>query len=604
VIHGKNTIGRVCILAFELALAFGTARTETIPLILRSSAMVGQGWHPWYEVKADPENTENLIICGTKWDSRSNSPFGFVYSSDDGGTKWELTLEDKGSAWVTEQSCAFGPHHTAYLVSGDSKVVDGIPHHDEGKTHVFVSTDAGQHWTRTITTGWADYSTSAFSINTGRLYTFYNAWYTTHKPGTAVGGAVGLLLFSKDGRRVSGPFIERKMKTAGYHGVFPVDAIELKRGAVVALYSAKRETNNGWMEDLGIVRANWAGNPSLTSVVIAHPSMDADCFNFSDASMTYDPTRNELFVAYVDGCNAQSRIALTTSFDEGKTWTQIREVLKTDVRDKRLYYPTLLSVPLKGIGLLWEEGIDRRNGNWHFSYLPNQGPVENKIDLSEHSNKFAVLDDSLWTAVQGTEDRSLQAKRSPTLTLTVLSELNNVWRGQGLSGSGDHIVAVWPLQDGTGQELSAGILGDQVSEVPKIQEGSVKNGLRNVGQQTVLLFAGRQHFDEATGSLQVCLMLANRGATALDVPIELKVERIQSPMGEVSITDASNGLGGVGAVWDITSAVTGDRIPPESTTNAFCPSFRLRPSAILASKSDELVVLEVKVLASSRRSLH
>jgi hypothetical protein len=564
--------------------------------------LIGQGWHPWYEVKADPENTENLIVCGTKWDPRNNSPFGFVYTSHDGGASWETTLEDKGSAWVTEQSCAFGSHHSAYFVSGASRVVDGVPRHEEGKTRVFVSTDAGQHWTQTIATAWADYSTSVFSTNTGRLYTFYNAWYTTHEPGIAVGGTVGLLLFSADGRSVSGPFLERRMKNVGYHGVFPVDAIELKSGRVVALYSAKRETRNGWKEDLGIVRTDRAVNPSLTSVVIGHPSMDAGCFNFSDASMTYDATRNELFVTYVNGCNAQNRIFLTTSLDEGETWTQSSEVIARDARDHQLYSPTLLAIPNKGLMLLWEEGVDRRNTSWRASCLQNLRLVGDKIELSHPSDDFAVHDDSLWMAVERTEQRGQHATSGSTLTLTVLSELNNVWRGQGLSRSGHHVVAVWPSQDSQGQGLSAGILGDGLSESSKIQESGAQNGWHNVGQQTAILFGGRQHFDETTGKLEVCLTLANRGTTPLEVPIELKVERIHSPLGEVSITDSSNGLAGVGAVWNITSAVTGDRIPPGSTTNAFCPTFRLRPSAkaILASESDELLVLELKVLASSR----
>ena len=248
--HRRRTFRHICIVAMGLAISFGMARGETVGL--KSPILAGQGWHPWYEVKADPENTENVVVCGTKWDSRNNSPFGFVYSSHDGGASWHTTLEDRGSTWVTEQSCTFGPHHTAYFLSEASKVIDGVPHHEEGKARLFLSTDAGEHWTETMKTGWADYSTSAFNTSAGKVYTFYNAWYTTHETGSAVGGTVGLLLFSADGREVSGPFIEKAMRTAGYHGVFPVDATALKSGAVVALYSAKRKTKHAWKEDLGL----------------------------------------------------------------------------------------------------------------------------------------------------------------------------------------------------------------------------------------------------------------------------------------------------------------------------------------------------------------
>jgi hypothetical protein len=210
-------------------------------------------------------------------------------------------------------------------------------------------------------------------------------------------------------------------------------------------------------------------------------------------------------------------------------------------------------------------------------------------------------------AVETAEQRGQPTIGGPTLTLMVLSELNNVWRGQGLTLSGDDVVAVWPSGDSEGQGLDAGILGGaQPLETRKTRDRNAQNSWRNVGQQTAILFAGRQHFDETTGSLEVCLRLANRGRTTLGVPIELKVEGINSPLGEVSITDSSNGLTGVGAVWDITSAVTGDRIPPGSASNVFCPIFRLRLSdkATVASEADELVVLELKVLAPDRPSAH
>ncbi len=64
------------LLGLAAAISFGTeARRE------RGKYMVADGWHPWYEIKVDPENTRNLIICGTRWNSEANAPLGFVYAS-------------------------------------------------------------------------------------------------------------------------------------------------------------------------------------------------------------------------------------------------------------------------------------------------------------------------------------------------------------------------------------------------------------------------------------------------------------------------------------------------------------------------------------------
>src|SRR6267378_1217878 len=57
----------------------------------------GGGWHPLYEIHADPENGSNLIICGAKWNAKDNASYGFVYSSSDGGKTWHQALEDKNS---------------------------------------------------------------------------------------------------------------------------------------------------------------------------------------------------------------------------------------------------------------------------------------------------------------------------------------------------------------------------------------------------------------------------------------------------------------------------------------------------------------------------
>src|SRR5271156_3116279 len=78
---------------------------------LEGTTQIAQGVHLWYEIKADPEEPKNLILCGTKWDAFANSPYGFVYASSDTGSTWQAVLEDRNSPWVTEHSCAFGLKH-------------------------------------------------------------------------------------------------------------------------------------------------------------------------------------------------------------------------------------------------------------------------------------------------------------------------------------------------------------------------------------------------------------------------------------------------------------------------------------------------------------
>src|SRR5262249_55500852 len=154
-------------------------------------------------------------------------------------------LEDRSSTWVTEQSCAFGPDHKAYFISEASNMIDGEARHELGTTRLYVSMDGGQNWTEATKTAWADFSTSAVSHSSGRLYTFFNSGPTTGEAGRKRGTNVGLLVFSPDGKHVSGPFFNSEIQKHNYAGTYPSNAIPLKSGAVVALYRGLPDVQNG-----------------------------------------------------------------------------------------------------------------------------------------------------------------------------------------------------------------------------------------------------------------------------------------------------------------------------------------------------------------------
>jgi hypothetical protein len=127
----------------------------------------------------------------------------------------------------------------------------------------------------------------------------------------------------------------------------------------------------------------------------------------------------------------------------------------------------------------------------------------------------------------------------------------------------------------------------------------VQTPLQDVTERSVITYAGKQSFDHATGTLTVCLAVANRGNEAMRLPIKLEAIDIQSPAGPVSILNATKGFGGSRAIWDISDSVTGDRLPPGTTTNPFCLVFRVAGLSPSASPLDEdLLTLKMKVLAS------
>jgi len=602
----KNPIRRIA-RSFAASLVAGAVSCASLcaqELKVEATTPIASGWHPWYEIKVDPESSENLIVCGTRWDALANAPLGFVYASSDSGATWQSALEDRSTAWVTEHSCAFGLSHRAYFVSSAAGVIDGKPQHSGGKTRLFVSEDSGQHWAETTHTAWIDYSTSAVSATSGKLYTFFNSWNTTREPGRNWGGNVGLLVFSPDGKNIAGPFFNSEMQARNYAAIFPKDAVALKDGKVVVLYIAKRQTSSGWQEDLGIIRADQSAEPSLEPIVISHPEMDAGCFSFSDASLAYDHQHNRLFLAYMDGCGDTSRIMLTSSDDGGRNWA--KRVALDEAHDpaRRAFAPSLVVSPGSVLGLLWEEGKERRSGRWLFSYIRDLRLAEPATELSRGSDKYEVSNDSLWTSLYKLDEiASLDQKDvfHSALTLKVSSELNIVWRAAGLIAMGDKFLAIWPFGNSKGMRLYAGVLTPADTTLnEKSFIDPEHSDEPHMAAGAVLLYGGTQYIDNTTGTLKVCLTLANRGSTPIRTPIKLKAEDVRSEVGVVSILNATNGSAGAEALWDISDSVTGDQIPPGAASNPFCLSFRLEiPPEHVSREQSDLLLLRVKVLASS-----
>jgi hypothetical protein len=549
--------------------------------------VIRSGAHPWYEVKADPTAPQNLIVCGTKLDTILDAPIGFVYSSIDEGRTWRTALEDRSSLWVTEQSCAFGQDHRAYFISEASKVISGRAEHERGTTRLYVSTDSGQNWTETIKTGWADFSTSAVNSVSGKLFTFYNS--IAGVPGRTWGSNVGLLLFSKDGKTVEGPFFDPELQDLGYDGIFPSAAVSLKNGTVLTLYYATKATRDGSAVDLGVLRAHLGELPLLSRTLILHAGLERNCLKLNDASLAYDSRSNKLFILYVDGCR-QRDITLISSNDEGRTWSSGRVIAKCSHADN----PSLIVTTEGKINVLWQDG--EGSARWLFSQIEEEQLLQPTTELSQDRRGAYASSDSLETWIYQSGEHHGTQSSEPAITVNVVNMLNVVWKSFGLAATPDGLVAVWPSGDDSGMQLYFGrLIETKVGRawIPPV------NSQSDVTDDIVVLYGGKQHVDLLTGNLDVCLKLGNRSNRNITEPITLEAAEIESPGGVVAAVNATNGQTGKGAVWDISEALTGRRIPPRSTSNSFCLSFRLSYATQNGNPShmDDLLVLKLRVFA-------
>ncbi len=570
------------------AVGAGPAKAQKLRV---DRTTIRSGAHPWYEVKVDPANSHNLIVCGTKLDPIVDAPIGFVYSSIDEGKTWNTALEDRSSLWVTEQSCAFGPNHRAYFISEASKVSTGTPNHERGTTRLYVSTDSGQNWAETIKTGWADYSTSAVSLASRKLYTFFNS--IAGDPGRTWGSNVGLLVFSSDGKSVEGPFFDRELQDVGYDGSFPSSAVALKDGSVAALYYGTKANPMGTDVDLGIVHVQPSESPALKHTAILHKTLEQSCLRLDDTSLAYDRRTNRLFVVYVDGCKNR-QITLISSDDQGKTWKG--GVVAASYREAD--NPTLIVAADGTLGLLWQDG--EGSGRWLFSCIQDQTLLQPATELSAGRGAQAS-DDSLETWIYQSNERHGSGPSESAITVNVVNMLNVVWRSTAAAATEDGVDAVWASGDRSGTRLYSGQL--RWNRLGASARPSHVSDESDVTADAVILYGGEEHFDPGSGKLDICLKLGNRGSHDIRAPIMLEAKEVESPIGAIAILNATNGRSGVGAVWDISDALTGKQIPPLAFSNSFCLSFRLafQTNDVNSSRTSDLLVLKLRIVASKNK---
>jgi hypothetical protein len=549
---------------------------------------VSRGWHPWFEVRADPEDPNKLMICGSRWIAKNNALYGFVYSSADGGISWRIALEDRNSSWVSEQSCAFGPNHTAYFVSEASKVIDGQTHHNLGRTRIFISHDGGQQWSEAAQTGWADWSTSAVSVRSGSLMSFFN-FGDTAEQNIGWGSTVGLLVFPKDGSHLSGPYLDGSMRTKGYTGVYPSDATALADGSVVSLYWGVAKGAAGYQAELALERVEpkSPGEPAVSIVAKADTSSTRSCLALTNYALTYDAGKNRIFVVYYENRDDTCQLVLATSDDRGQSWVKEGPITDASGSPLATAHPSV-AVNVDGeLGLLWESGTKE-----FFAVVQDGRLREAPVLVYEGSAVLGVLNDSLWTVLTSPDARSAVGNETGAVVKVNVRDEVDTWRSGRLAAIGHRFCAVLPVVEPQGQTLFSRVLSSLKSET------SSDSSPADVTSQVALAYGRGQHFDNLTGTLSLELSLINRGSTPIHNPICLEVKRVGSDVGKIRILNASNALPGLGAVWNISRYITGDQIPPGSSMyNAFPLLFHIDLSRNRPAGSEHLLDLSVKVLS-------
>ena len=586
------------------------------------------GAQAWYEMHVQPDNAMNMIICGTKW--AGNAAYGFVYYSHDGGKSWTQALEDKSSAWVSEQSCAYGVHGVAYFVSDASRVFDGELHHGLGTTRIYVSRDSGKTWGVGAKTGWTDASTSVVDTTPGpnenRLYVYFNglqAFY--HSLGQIddanaeqerVGNShrVGMISYKDGDAQVSGPFSSAEMINEHYHGVYPGPALQLNDGSIVAFFTSRRTTQHtGVMEYLALAVRTNADRHSLgkpvTIVDTLVDSTDVDgiaynCNNFYDTAGAYDTAHDRLYFAYPDVRNKECRLILTSSADGGRSWAVAAPVRSPDETPTTLYVNPTIAINQEGVlAVMWQQ--KERSSCWMFAISEDRG-----ISLSRAKQLGTCSGDvrmsstlstaHIWTMIYQADS---PANASDAARITVRNMTNHVERIESAVAvtPDGAFKAVWTdAASGGGEVCTAAIRVTSAASLIAAQT----QGLADVTNKVVVLYGGSQRYDARSGIITIDVVVQNKGTEPIRGPFRFAMTRMFDDYGFAQAANSTNGVAGAGAVWDISPSIPAGTLNPGVTSRPFPLKFHY-----LVKKGDkgeerplaeDLFDLSVSVFAGSQ----
>jgi hypothetical protein len=593
-----NRISLVALLA--LCVGFGVFFTAVMPLrgspppdIPAAGAVpLGVGWHVWTDITANPQNPDNLVLCGARWLPFINRMGSFAYVSEDGGNTWTLSLDDRSTMW---QSCAFGPHNAVFFNSESSRVIDGDLHHELGETHFYRSLDGGRSWISPSLDGWFDHSAMAVTSR-GIVYLFANDCIIGRFNTLICAPA---LKISRDGGRSLSPVIQLPASSrANYNGAYPSAARVLKSGRVLAvMYSRHKDgpLQRGW----GIFNVDvvWSDD-GKTLHGPANVWKGQGCgAEGNQPAMAVDSGRR-VYVAFgapkdarhfFDDAVCLSRLAY--SDDGGVHW--VNRVVPGSGNSAA----TVVAVNNKGIvGVAWARQPDNC---WQFAWSRDRARTFSRPILLESSCRRLVGTDRWFPnslQVFGMYESSQKATKSQEMT--DFGKLGFVARGWTASDWRSNMVAtadgifhiVWP-QDGNGWLRVAAVrvpsTGNPIVENHVLVPASVPlaqlaapaiipaytgshTDLTDISSSIGITFTGST-YDYRTKTLVAQMYISNRGSLALYSPMIWKISHIESDIGVPIGVNAP-----YGKLLDLTNFFENGILPPFGRSKPIVLTFRIR----------------------------
>jgi hypothetical protein len=632
------SLGAVCgaTLLWAPAATLAQGKIEVGPNVQVSKAR-DKFAHDEIILAADPKDPNYLVGCSIVNSTAENKNYTAVYTSDDSGKTWRLTLETNNFDFTGDPACAFGANGAAYYVAlarnenpkkKDDKDAKKEP---ENFMPVYHSTDHGMTWSAptVIPFGFEGLDREYVVVDTtggkysGRVY--------VHGTGDAQaidehGFRTTLSLFrSSDGGVTFDPPVKREAPD-GKYVLGMGNNVVLSDGTWVGIFGELRDTEwtgefrhpdptkpNAWLkiltsDDGG---ASLAESSTVADFFMDWPPDNSSVVPYIAVDATSGPFKDRLYAVWSDRSSGRDEIHFSYSSDKGKKWSPVR-IINEDRPfpggfDKPDHLMPLVAVNRDGVvGISW---CDRRDnpdnlGWWErFSASLDGGetflPSER---VSEAANSYGKNDRFGYTAGAYGGGTSPQAP-SGDYTISVGLDAFHFNGGHtgGMAATADGVFHPFWIDNRTGIH--------QIWTAPVHVQGSVNvHGspafakLDDLSEKLALKITATRYEPEK-GAVYLTAHLENTSKETLIAPMKLRITDVGSQLAAVEITNAENNVRGQGAVWTFNPADSSGKLSPDAKSEVKELAFHVSDIRLLHQPTREpklgLISLKAQVLGKA-----
>jgi hypothetical protein len=599
-------------IAFALMLAACSGQSSTSDAIaVGPNVQVSQAnanlAHGEMLIAADPVNPQHLIACSGVWtlDSGIWPKPGIrvvAYVTSDGGGSWQQTYFSRVGAFDLDPVCAVGFNGLAFF--GGASSFDPKPGHD----WLVRSTDGGLHFSKPAIFPWGDRDFIAIdetrSAYRGRLYDVsLNATRATR--GSPESDNLGMIRSTNGGATyLPSTIVFRNPLPFGANSgdYFSGPLAVLTNGDVITV--AYNWPDSETPKKIAVFVSTDGGatfsKPRVVAMRAGSTLIGTKSFKEEGASVlpviaadtSNGPFKNRIYVVWQDFAKSvfgapspapEGAIMLSSSDDEGKTWSQPVEVDDAPAWPERQYpvvFSPAVAVNSQGIvAVTWYDarGIDDGMGGRLRVAVSNDG--------GETFSPSVPVADAPSLIVPNADRVRLEGDTAPGSTRMSTDLRYHVFGQDTVGLVADAAGNFHPLWDdnrtGVAQLWTASIA---VSERAVVHGDPSLSHLKDVSKQVALDIIDPM-YDRQARDVTADLALVNTSHHPIAGPIRVRVTGLTSGIGQPEIEGSQNGIAGRGAIVTFSSQLG----------SAFAAGGRSQPISVVFHIADAHAVTSADV---------